>query len=838
MVITNTKEELCFGCPASLHRYIYWSIMIGGLSDIYRILAPLGGRRPPRAALLTSASLVALGVFSAPAEASCSQSNQTISSPTTSTKQSNGGNITITSAGSITANLGIILLSTPTGCSAGTINNAGSINYSTYGVFNQNSVTALTNSGTIAGRTATRNGGAGIISAGTIQTLTNTHTLSGGAASNSSMGFASGGQGVSNSNTIGTLTNSGMIQGGAGTGNLQAAGGTGMSNGTEATITSLTNNKAATIRGGKATGGASALGGFGIVNAHTIGTLTNSGTISGGVASSSGRSAVAVGGDGIGSSGTIATLINSGAVTGGTASSAATSAGASTKAKAGDGVSNSGAIGTLTNSGAINGGAAVGNGGLTRGGGGVSNGAEATITSLTNNAAATIRGGKANGAAGALGGAGVGNSGTIGTLTNNGTINGGDAVGTGQSGHAGAGGYGVLNGFASGATIRNLTNSASGTIQGGNGTNYGEVAGGTGLANNGTITTLSNKGLISGGEGNSTAADGWGALGIANEKAIVTLSNSGTIAGGNATGATAAFGGTGIGNVGTIGTLSNSGTIQAGSAGGSGAAAIGSAGGGLGTIANSGSIIGDIYIKNQSLTMTGGAATTFGNLTGLSSSVGLIDIENGNLTFADGATWLNDSIAVNGGKGTVYNQGTLEVAAPLTITGGFDQAGAGELDLDFAGLSWGEYGSLYVSGGLTLNGELNLDATGGFAFAAGQAFDILGFKGNALTGNFDSLLLDGQACTSTIADSWTCGTAVFNEVIDQSTGWIALDVTVSNLALPGVTVSALGIDPPASLYGLEVNKAVPEPSTWALIATGFLGFGGLGIRRRKRSVAA
>ena len=94
---------------------------------------------------------------------------------------------------------------------------------------------------------------------------------------------------------------------------------------------------------------------------------------------------------------------------------------------------------------------------------------------------------------------------------------------------------------------------------------------------------------------------------------------------------------------------------------------------------------------------------------------------------------------------------------------------------------------------MTLNGELNLDATGGFAFAAGQAFDILGFKGNALTGNFDSLLLDGQACTSTIADSWTCGTAVFNEVIDQSTGWIALDVTVSNLALPGVTVSALGI---------------------------------------------
>jgi hypothetical protein len=207
---------------------------IGEFSNISGILAPSGGPRLSRTALLASASLVALGVFSAPAEASCSQSNQTISSPTTSTKQSNGGN---TSGGSITANLGIILSSMPTGCSAGTINNAGSINYSTYCVFNQNSVTTLTNSGTIAGRTATRNGGAGIISTGTIQTLTNTGRLSGRAASNSSMGFASGGQGVSNSNMIRTLTNSGMIQGGAGTGNLQAAGGVRMANGSGATIT-------------------------------------------------------------------------------------------------------------------------------------------------------------------------------------------------------------------------------------------------------------------------------------------------------------------------------------------------------------------------------------------------------------------------------------------------------------------------------------------------------------------------------------------------------------------------------------------------------------------------
>ena len=144
---------------------------IAEFTYISSILAAPGGRRPSR---LRSHERFARRprLLSAPAEASCSQSNQTISSPTTSTKQSNGGNITITSGGSITTNLGIILLSTPTGCSAGTINNAGSINYSTYGVFNQNSVTTLTNSGTIAGSTATRNGGLAIISTGTIQALT------------------------------------------------------------------------------------------------------------------------------------------------------------------------------------------------------------------------------------------------------------------------------------------------------------------------------------------------------------------------------------------------------------------------------------------------------------------------------------------------------------------------------------------------------------------------------------------------------------------------------------------------------------------------------------------
>ena len=167
-------------------------------------------------------------------------SNQTISTSQTSTVQSNGGNITIGSGGTITTKVGITLFSAPSGCSPGTIKNAGTINHSTLDVIIQNLNMALMGSGTIRDGKSNRShqragwrraafrhnrdadqlerdqrrsgaeqttgsavGGAAVNNAGAITTTFN----NGGAIT--------GGAGTGTSGAIAALTNSGAISGGA-----------------------------------------------------------------------------------------------------------------------------------------------------------------------------------------------------------------------------------------------------------------------------------------------------------------------------------------------------------------------------------------------------------------------------------------------------------------------------------------------------------------------------------------------------------------------------------------------------------------------------------------------
>jgi hypothetical protein len=617
---------------------------------------------------------------------------------------------------------------------------------------------------------------------------------------------------VANAGTITTLNNLGSITGGVGGHaygqSYAGTGGAGISN--AATITKLANS--GSITGGVGGVGASegGQGGAGVANSGAIGELVNTGGISGGTGGT-GYDVGRLGGDGISNSKTIGTLVNHGQIAGGTGGFGGFGL------TGGVGIWNEqgATIGSLNNaaSAAIRGGG--GGGGVTGGGGGGAALINAgTITTLTNQGVISGGSGSFNSYGGGRGATGVQNTGAISTLTNGGAISGGSAAGFG-----GGAGAGVSNGL--GPTIGQLINKATGAISGGN-ADY-SAGGAAGVSNAGMITTLTNSGRIAGGAGgaayNSNVPGGAGGAGVANFGTIGSLVNRGFI-GGGAGGAgvgyymSAGAGGAGVSNSGTIRSLVNRGTITGGPGGGGSLPgpvgdAIYSAGANakIGSIANSGQIIGNVEIDNQpNVTVTGGTGKTFGVWTG-----GTITIGAGNLTFAGGNTALGDKVVVDGGAGTVFNNDPLRVTAPITINGDFDQGSTGALTFLVSGNALGQYGTLAVTGTTSLDGGIGLDLASQFRLAAGDSFFVL-MSGGALSGEFGSVSVDGAACSGGSGGAWLC----------RNVGYY-LDLDVMDGVNGSVEFSVAG---------------VPEPSTWALLGLGFLGVGGLALRRRKASVLA
>lgn len=532
---------------------------------------------------------------------------------------------------------------------------------------------------------------------------------------------------------------------------------------------------------------------------ETLGSLTNNGSIVG-----SGSGAAVHIGVSAGQIDTVGAIVNSAGAT------------IVSQGQTGVGIAHA-SLGTLSNSGLISAlrrgvdnestiGTLVNNSGATiydssnRGQDIANNG---TITSIQNLGTLSVDSSTSNsdgpaGAALAANPMGIANYGTVDAISNSGTITiaGASATGIFSSGTIGSivnSGRILVSGVSSagidnsGGSLASLSNSGSIIATG---------AGSNGVFNTGTLTSLTNTGLIAGDRGVYV-----GGLGI-----IATLNNdAGTI-----------VGTIGVLDHGTIGSLQNSGTI----AGLSYAIDIT----GVHAIApeaivNSNLIAGNIENDSSSTLTINAAPSSFGTLTGSSGGTGIADIgaitnTSADLVFASGEQLLNDNINVGGH--TVYldlldQTATLRVNNQLAISGNYHQGALGTLEIGVnAGASSNGvnadsgYGRLNVSGVATIVPGATVDLHGqGFTFASGQKFMIVeGGNGSA----YGSLINNGASGSGglTLDLNEISGNGVFVDSNNQ------LIVTVG---APGDSGAASTRNAIASLAGLSnVSNIAANPS--------------------------
>jgi hypothetical protein len=514
------------------------------------------------------------------------------------------------------------------------------VNSATTGpIYGDGSSVTVTLSGTVTG-----NGDPGVVSTGT--SVTTSVTNDGAILANGYLGYADGWAVWANGAAIGSITNNGLVDG--------EVRGVSIDNDGVSAVTTLTNNAGAVINGGLQ---------MAIYNGNVLGTVVNSGTITGanGIYSLvttgtidnraggwlQGGKAIDVDG------GTVGTITNAGTIYGGKGLFISASASVGTVDNGGSflglgdfAVFASGTIGTLTNSGTFagTGGIAslVGIGSLSNQAGGRIEGTAVeglyiggTAGTITNAAGATI--------AGTTRGAVVATGATVTTVTNDGSVT------------------GVFDwGFFAFGTVDTLTN--SGTFAG-----TGGVASLTGIGSlsnqaGGRIEGTAVEGLFIGGTaGTVTNAAGATIIGatrgvtIDTGATVTTITNAGSVAGGSDW---AVF------NFGTVDTLTNSGTI----AGMGGIASLT----GLGSLSNQaggrieGASFGAVYVSGSAGTIANAAGATISG-----AGRGAIDVDAaGTLTTLSNAGVITNTAASNGWGvfnenvvSTLVNSGTIATAA-------------------------------------------------------------------------------------------------------------------------------------------------------------------------------
>lgn len=423
-----------------------------------------------------------------------------------------------------------------------TINNAGTIRAQLSGGIRVEggSIGAISNSGTIVSGTA----GAIDNNGSTIDSITNTGTIT------------SGYVGIKNSagGTITSINNSGTIISAGGTGgqailNTSSTIGTITNSGTISSVFTAITNTAGTITTLNNSGTITGRTGVYLLSNATIGTITNSNLIE-----ATTGNAIDV------SNGQVGTLTNTadGHIKGGYG-----------------GVYNSGTITQITNAGLIDGLYAMLN--------------EGTIGSVTNSGTITSDG------------SAISNSGTITALTNSGTINSDSYTG-------------IYN--ASG-TIGSITNELGGTVSGGT----------AGVYNSDTITLLTNAGTISSGQN-----------GIYNENRLDGVVNSGSITGSDGA---AIFSSSVIESINTSGTLTGS---QHGIFNDSGR---------IGNITNTGAITGTMYEGIFSIN------GTLGNISNLGAGARITGGTAGIYSRRGDTGSVTNEGTIQGGSFGIYASGTM-----------------------------------------------------------------------------------------------------------------------------------------------------------------------------------